>query len=568
MNINQIPKFNPIYQNYYLMPVISNDPINFPSRTNQFPIPLSINSFIPPNNLQYPIMPLMLPDQLLYSNQPSFLPRLLYTPQTNQLTNLNQLMMYQNISNGNKIIDDDNSLMNRQKLNAKENVPENNFDNNNLLNKNENNDIKEKKDINNLMPKKLFITHDTNKLYKKNIANIDFEKNKISGNNNINLNLLNKNKEIINNSLEINNLLTINEKNNDAKESKIKLSLFTTSNKDLNASNINSSINNLDNNNILLNNNLNNEQNQSINSLNNKDFNNNLNYEINNKDLFNLQQNDLKNDKIKYYRCSYKDCNKVFLKQSNLKDHIRTHTGEKPYICSHPGCGKTFSQHGNLKKHEKIHLGNKKYYCSYPNCGKKFSASYNLKIHYRCHTGEKPYKCNFPNCGRSFYDKGNLKYHEKNMHALENMEYPYSCEHMGCNAKFKTKFDKLKHHSEMEVDCFVERKELIKLIQRYKIFFRKILVKNKIDASKNEIVLKLKKNYEEIQKKLIDQELFNHYLGDKFDNDCTNIEEITDIEKNEENNNENEINSNNLDKSVIISKNVNINEISLKEGNQ
>ena len=119
MNINQIPKFNPIYQNYYLMPVISNDPINFPSRANQFPIPLSINSFIPPNNLQYPIMPLMLPDQLLYSNQPSFLPRLLYTPQTNQLTNLNQLMMYQNISNGNKIIDNDNSLMNRQKLNAK-----------------------------------------------------------------------------------------------------------------------------------------------------------------------------------------------------------------------------------------------------------------------------------------------------------------------------------------------------------------------------------------------------------------------------------------------------------------
>ena len=93
-------------------------------------------------------------------------------------------------------------------------------------------------------------------------------------------------------------------------------------------------------------------------------------------------------------------------------------------------------------------------------------------------------------------------------------------------------------------------------------------MKNKIDSSKNEIVLKLRKNYEEIQKKLIDQELFNHYLGDKFDNDCTNIEEITDIEKNEENNNENEINSNNLDKNIIISKNVNINEISLKEGKQ
>ena len=196
----------------------------------------------------------------------------------------------------------------------------------------------------------------------------------------------------------------------------------------------------------------------------------------------------------------------------------------------------TFSQHGNLKKHEKIHSGNKKYYCNYPNCGKKFSASYNLKIHYRCHTGEKPYKCNFPNCGRDFYDKGNLKYHEKNMHALENLEYPYSCEHMGCNAKFKTKLEKLKHHSEMEVDCYKERKELIKLIQRYKIFFKKIIIKKGIDMDKNEIVLKLKKNYEEIKDKLIDKDLFSHYLGEKFENDCTNVEDIdeTNEEKKEE----------------------------------
>ena len=69
MNNNQIPKINPIFQNSYLMPNITNVPLNFPYISNQLIIPLPINTFSPPNNIQYPIMPLILPEQLLYSNQ-------------------------------------------------------------------------------------------------------------------------------------------------------------------------------------------------------------------------------------------------------------------------------------------------------------------------------------------------------------------------------------------------------------------------------------------------------------------------------------------------------------------
>ena len=29
------------------------------------------------------------------------------------------------------------------------------------------------------------------------------------------------------------------------------------------------------------------------------------------------------------------------------------------------------------------------------------------------------------------------------MHMAESLEFPYSCEHMGCNAKFKTPKEKL-----------------------------------------------------------------------------------------------------------------------------
>lgn len=539
MSNYNFPPFNDLSNNIYPIPDLKN--INsIPIQQNQLNLPLNINQIIPNNQNQ--ILPLLFPDQFLCQNQLYLLPRLLVVPQPNQMDYINQLIMEQNLRNSNNIMNINNinniynNLLNIQQLN---NLNENIL--NNILNKsNEQNKEKEKTEISNTQQgKKFFITHEETNAEKLNKMKNDintFNEKLTPENNNIYLPQL-KNTQIIN---TINNNQNLNLKLEENNYPKSKFSLFTTSSQPNINSNLTSEVN------TLLNKSKPKFQLQNVNQSkssqeNNTELNPNLarpNQETN-KCLFNLQHLEEKQEKekVKYYRCSFKECNKVFLKQSNLKDHIRTHTGEKPYICLHPGCGKTFSQHGNLKKHEKIHSGNKKYYCTYPNCGKKFSASYNLKIHYRCHTGEKPYKCNFPNCGRKFYDKGNLKYHEKNMHALENMEYPYSCEHMGCNAKFKTKLEKLKHHNEMEVDCYKERKELIKLIQRYKIFFKKIIIKKGIDADKNEIVLKLKKNYEEIKDKLIDKELFDHYLGDKFENDCTNVEEIK--EDNEEKNEEN-----------------------------
>ena len=117
------------------------------------------------------------------------------------------------------------------------------------------------------------------------------------------------------------------------------------------------------------------------------------------------------------------------------------------------------------------------------------------------------------------------------MHLAESMEYPFSCEHMGCNAKFKTEKEKLEHHCKMEPDCLVERQELIKLVQKYKLLMSRIIKDKNIDLQKNEVIINLRKEYEEVQSKLIDTNLFVQYLGDDFESECRNIESVQEEEK-------------------------------------
>jgi len=59
---------------------------------------------------------------------------------------------------------------------------------------------------------------------------------------------------------------------------------------------------------------------------------------------------------------------------------------------------------------------NTKYICKF--CRKKFHTSSNIKSHIRSHTGEKPYRCNF--CTKCFSQRTNLKRHLAKHHPQTN----------------------------------------------------------------------------------------------------------------------------------------------------
>jgi hypothetical protein len=91
----------------------------------------------------------------------------------------------------------------------------------------------------------------------------------------------------------------------------------------------------------------------------------------------------------------------------------------------------------------------------------------------------------------------------------------FECDHRECSLKFKTKKQKLLHHNKLEPECKLQKMALTKLIAHFKKIYLKLSEGRNIKHS--EQFLKLKRNYDMVEKNASDLDYFFSIMGDNYD---------------------------------------------------
>jgi len=133
------------------------------------------------------------------------------------------------------------------------------------------------------------------------------------------------------------------------------------------------------------------------------------------------------------YHCPY--CGKLFVRNTELKRHVRIHTDAKPYSCRY--CSDCFRRLDQLKRHLlKSHNEGTWFTCNI--CQQQFITRDNLKRHsLRRHEGVKPYVC--CECPKRFCTSRELRLH----HLVHSDVKRFSCGL--CNRSYKFPRSVVKH---------------------------------------------------------------------------------------------------------------------------
>ncbi|KAJ4827665.1 hypothetical protein Tsubulata_017675 [Turnera subulata] len=145
------------------------------------------------------------------------------------------------------------------------------------------------------------------------------------------------------------------------------------------------------------------------------------------------------------------ECGATFRKPAYLKQHMQSHSLERPYACSVDDCHASYRRKDHLTRHLLQHEG-KLFKCPIENCKREFVSQGNVMRHVselhseKCPNhmeGQRQHVCPEPGCGKMFKYPSKLQKHEDSHVKLDFVET--ICLEPGC-MKFFSNDQWLKAH--------------------------------------------------------------------------------------------------------------------------